>query len=137
MSCLFTKPFDNVDVPLIFIDMILWVGAEEALKILKLPHQALSSLPQSEKSTLKQLEPCSETCKLFITALGVGLLTSRLVTRGCLVNDTLSNDNRISERANTFANMFLSDVISEIRVCQLLCGISVKEDEILNLLNET
>ncbi|AKN80707.1 polyhedron envelope protein 2 [Diatraea saccharalis granulovirus] len=137
-SCLFTKSFDCVEVPLVFVDMVLWVGADEALRILKLSPHTLSSLPNSEKTTLKQLEPCAENNnKCFITALGVGLLTNRLINRGCLTNDNnITNDNYLPERANAFANIFLTDIISEIRILQILCGINKTEDEILTLLNE-
>nr|AIU37091.1 ORF23 PEP [Cydia pomonella granulovirus]WOZ30291.1 hypothetical protein PPFHPHBJ_00136 [Cydia pomonella granulovirus]WOZ44912.1 hypothetical protein HDNAPKKO_00138 [Cydia pomonella granulovirus]WOZ45048.1 hypothetical protein GGGKFHNK_00136 [Cydia pomonella granulovirus]WOZ45184.1 hypothetical protein BGFFOGFG_00136 [Cydia pomonella granulovirus] len=136
-SCLFTKVFDGIDVPLAFVDMTLWVGAEEALRILKVPTQALFALPDCEKTTLRQLESCTDNNKWFITALGVGLLTSRLVNRGSLCNDNLIvSDNQLPERANAFANIFLTDVITEIRINCLLCSISKTEDDVLNLLNE-
>lgn len=48
-SCLFCKPFDGINVPLMFVDMTLWVGADETLRILKLSSQTLSCLPDCEK----------------------------------------------------------------------------------------
>ncbi|QOD39986.1 pep-2 [Matsumuraeses phaseoli granulovirus] len=135
--CVFVKPFDGINVQFIFVDMVLWVGADEALRILKLPTQALFSLPDSEKAPLKKLDTCSDSNKWFVTALGVGLLTTRLVNRGSLNNDNLiSNDHQLSERANAFANIFLTDVVTEIRTSRLLCNISKEEDDILTLLNE-
>nr|UYX49656.1 hypothetical protein Datr000023 [Darna trima granulovirus] len=135
-SCLFVKNFDNVQVPLILADMTLWVGADESLKILKLPSQSLISLPDTEKTSLKNLESCSENNKLFITALGVGLLSNRLVNRGSLNSDVVFNEHYLPERVNAFANIFLTDVLSELRISRLLCGISKIEDDILNILNE-
>jgi len=149
----FTKVVDGIDVPLLFIDMTLWVGAEEALRILKLPNHTLASLPLSEKSTLDQLFVCGDgnsSCsgtaaapykhhsKLFITALGVGLLCSRLVNRGCLLpcDNSLSHNTQLPERVNAFANIFLTDVVCEIKINCLLCGVSKTEDLILNLLSE-
>lgn len=135
-SSVFTKPFDGVDVPLVFVDMVLWVGAEEALRILRLSPHILSSLCDSEKKILKHLEPCSDDHKLFITALGVGLIANKLVNRGCIDGDNnISGENHLPERVNAFANIFLTDVISELRISCLLCGISKKEDAILDLLN--
>nr|AUF82043.1 hypothetical protein [Cryptophlebia leucotreta granulovirus] len=136
-SCLFTKVFDNVNVPLVFVDMTLWVGAEEALRILKIPYQAIFNLPDCEKTTLKQLENCSENNKCFITALGIALLTSRLINRGSLCDDNvIVNDNHLPERANAFANIFLTDVITELRINRILCNISKIENDILNLLSD-
>ncbi|UYE99134.1 MAG: pep-2 [Betabaculovirus sp.] len=147
----FTKVVDGIDVPLLFIDMTLWVGAEESLRILKLSNHTLASLPPSEKSTLDQLLGCNgnnnytdavapykNQSKLFITALGVGLLCSRLVNRGCLLpcDNSLSHNNQLPERVNAFANIFLTDVVCEIKINCLLCGTSKTEDLILNLLNE-
>ncbi|APO13907.1 PEP-2 [Plodia interpunctella granulovirus] len=129
------RKFDGIDVPLFFIDMILWVGADEALKILRLPSHALFSLPDSEKNTLNHLVSCSDNRKCFITALGVGLLCSRLVNRGSVIDNLLCNDNQLPERANAFANIFLTDFIYEIRQENLLCSISKTEDTILTLLN--
>ncbi|ABC61153.1 PEP [Choristoneura occidentalis granulovirus] len=130
MSCLFTKNFDGVNVPFLFLDMTLWVGADEVLRILKLPTQILFSLPDSEKTTLKQLKPCSDNNKWFITSLGVGLLVSRLINRG------YDNESLLPERANAFANIFITDIVFEIRVNCLICSISKTEDAVLNLLNE-
>ncbi|AGQ20296.1 pep-2 [Clostera anastomosis granulovirus A] len=135
-SCLFSKTFDGVNVPLLQTDMVLWVGADEVLRILKLSPHYLQSLPESEKSTLKNLESCSDSTKLFITALGVGLLSSRLVNRGAVIHDVVTNDNHLPERVNAFANIFLTDVIVESRQSNLLCGISKKQDAVLDLLNE-
>ncbi|AEB00324.1 pep-2 [Clostera anachoreta granulovirus] len=135
-SCLFSKTFDGVNVPLLQTDMVLWVGADEVLRILKLSPHYLQSLPESEKSTLKNLESCSDSTKLFITALGVGLLSSRLVNRGSVIHDVVTNDNHLPERVNAFANIFLTDVIIESRQSNLLCGISKKQDAVLDLLNE-
>lgn len=135
-SCLFSKTFDGVNVPLLQTDMVLWVGADELLRILKLSPHYLQSLPESEKSTLKNLESCSDSTKLFITALGVGLLSSRLVNRGSVIHDVVTNDNHLPERVNAFANIFLTDVIIESRQSNLLCGISKKQDAVLDLLNE-
>lgn len=129
-SCPFTLTFDGVCVSLIFSDMILWVGADEALKILCLSNSTLHCLPESERATLHQLDPCSDNKKCYITALGVGLLVCRLIySKGC-------DANLLPERANAFANIFLTDVISDIKTSRLICGISKKEDEILTLLNE-
>ncbi|AKS25363.1 pep-2 [Clostera anastomosis granulovirus B] len=155
----FTKVFDGIDVPFLFIDMTLWVGAEETLRILKVSNHALASLPSSEKSTLDQLFVCNNSgnvgggsasgcsgavgpykhhSKLFITALGVGLLCSRLVNRGSILpcENSLSHNNQLPERVNAFANIFLTDVVSEIKMNCLLCGVSKTEDLVLNLLNE-
>ncbi|UXX41828.1 pep-2 [Psilogramma increta granulovirus] len=157
----FTKTVDGIDVPLLFLDMTLWVGADEALRILKLSNHTLASLPSSEKSTFDQLLSCNSndsfnnsSCgnnnfggvltphkqhsKLFITALGVGLLCSRLVNRGCLLpyDNSLSHNTQLPERVNAFANIFLTDVVCEIKINCLLCGVSKTEDLVLNLLNE-
>jgi Baculovirus polyhedron envelope protein, PEP, N terminus len=135
-SCPFIKQFDGVGVPLIFNDMVLWVGADEALKILKISSHALHTIPESEKASLSKLQPCSaENNKLYLTALGVAALVLRQVSRGCAVNDCITNDQSLPERANAFANIFLTDVIAEIRIGRLMCAISKKEDEIINLLS--
>jgi hypothetical protein len=129
-SCPFTLTFDGICVPLVFNDMILWVGADEALKILRLSHHVLHSLPDCEKTTLNRLDPCYNNKKCYISALGVGLLVYRLVySKGC-------DFNLLPERANAFANIFLTDVISDIKTGRLMCAISKKENDILNLLNE-
>ncbi|ACZ63508.1 PEP2 [Pieris rapae granulovirus Wuhan] len=133
-SCLFCKPFDGINVPLMFVDMTLWVGADETLRILKLSSQTLSCLPDCEKTIQTQLDPCCDSKKCFITALGVGLLCNWLINRGCLKDNMVSND--LPECANAFANIFLTDIIQEIRTSRLLCSISKKEDAILDLLNE-
>lgn len=135
-SCPFCLNFDGVNVSLIFNDMILWVGADEALKILKLPFNALHCLPDCEKACLSQIVSCNDNKKLYITALGVGILVSRLVSRGSLVKDCITNDNNLPERANAFANIFLTEVISEIKISRLLCGINKIENDILNILSE-
>lgn len=136
-SCPFVRPFDGIDVSLILEDMTLWVGADETLKILRLPSHALHSLPECERTTLRRLQPCVESNKIYVTLLGVGILISRLVNRGCVVNDCATNEYNLPERANAFGNIFLTDVVSEIRIARLLCSISAREDDVLNLLNKT
>nr|AIW65166.1 polyhedral envelope protein [Adoxophyes orana granulovirus]AJA91658.1 polyhedral envelope protein 2 [Adoxophyes orana granulovirus] len=121
MSCVFTKIFDNTPVSFVFADMELWVGAEETLKILRLPSQALNYIPISEKTSLKQLEQCGENNKLFITTLGVGYLVNLF--------------EQVPERVLTFANLFLTDVVMEIKTDRLLCNIIQTENNVLNLLN--
>nr|QBH65856.1 hypothetical protein PhopGVgp021 [Phthorimaea operculella granulovirus]QBH66116.1 hypothetical protein PhopGVgp021 [Phthorimaea operculella granulovirus]QBH66246.1 hypothetical protein PhopGVgp021 [Phthorimaea operculella granulovirus]QBH66376.1 hypothetical protein PhopGVgp021 [Phthorimaea operculella granulovirus]QBH66506.1 hypothetical protein PhopGVgp021 [Phthorimaea operculella granulovirus] len=135
MSCPFTRIFDETEVPLVFTDMVLWVGADEVLRILKLSPHSLYSLPDSERTTLKLLIANSDSNKIFITALGVGLLASRLSTRGSVCDNTVSNAYSLPERANAFANIFLTDVIVELRIEKYLCNIIKKENEILELLN--
>nr|ARX71881.1 polyhedron envelope protein 2 [Erinnyis ello granulovirus]ARX72011.1 polyhedron envelope protein 2 [Erinnyis ello granulovirus] len=142
-QCVFTKMFDGVEVPLLFTDMTLWVGADETLRILKLSNHTLNSLPSSEKSTLDQLIGCSNGSntrhsKLFLTALGVGLLCSRLINRGCVLpnDNSLSHNTQLPERVNAFANIFLTDVVCEIKTNCLLCSVSKIEDLVLNLVNE-
>lgn len=135
-ACPFNLNFDGVNVSLAFDDMYLWVGADEALKILRLPHSALQCLPECEKTLLRHIIPCCDNNKCYITALGVGLLACKLVTRGSLVKDCITNENNLPERANAFANIFLTEVVSDLKVKRLLCGINKKENDILNILNE-
>ncbi|AJK91678.1 pep2 [Spodoptera frugiperda granulovirus] len=131
----FVKNFDNIPVPLLFNDMMLWVGADEALKILHLNAQALAALPESEKRHLKHLCECTDSNKLYITALGVALLASRLLTRGCVVDNFASHEHSIPQCVDAFANIFLTDVLCDLRRDGLLCCISRKESEVINLLD--
>ncbi|AAS82718.1 ORF20 [Agrotis segetum granulovirus] len=135
-SCPFTLNFDGVCVPLIFNDMILWVGADEVLKILRLSHNLLHCLPECEKTTLRHLDPCCDSNKCYITALGVGLLVCKHVHRGSLIKDAITNDNSLPDKINAFANIFLTDVVCDIKTDRLLCSISKKENDILAILNE-
>ncbi|AOW41355.1 pep [Trichoplusia ni granulovirus LBIV-12] len=131
----FVKNFDDIPVPLLFNDMMLWVGADETLKIFHLSPQALLCLPECEKRFLKNLCECTDSNKLYITALGVGLLACRLITRGCVVDNLATHDHSIPQRADAFANIFLTDVLCDLRRDSLLCCISCKESEIINLLD--
>ncbi|AQQ80286.1 PEP-2 [Betabaculovirus altermyunipunctae] len=133
----FVKYFDDIPVPLLFNDMMLWVGADETLKILHLSPQALVALPESEKRHLKHLCECTDSNKLYVTALGVALLACRLITRGCVVDNSASYDYTIPQCVDAFANIFLTDVLCELRRDGLLCCISRKETEIINLLDTT
>ena len=133
----FVKNFDDIPVPLLFNDMMLWVGVDETLKILHLSPQALLCLPESEKRFLKNLCECTDSNKLYVTALGVGLLASRLITRGCVVDNLATNDHSLPQRADAFANIFLTDVLCDLRRDGLLCCVSRKESEIINLLDSS
>ncbi|AAG27321.1 PxORF23 peptide [Plutella xylostella granulovirus] len=126
MSCPFYKSFNGVNVPLIFNDYILWVGADEVLKILNLPCYTLKCIPNNEKTLVRDLLRCSDGKKIYITALGVVMLANQI--KWC--------DNLLPDVVNGFANIFLTDVIEELRVENLLCNISTKENAILALLNE-
>ncbi|AER41447.1 polyhedron envelope protein [Epinotia aporema granulovirus] len=132
---LFYKTFDGVSVPFIFNDMVLWVGMDEVSKILRVPTHSATSLPDNERTILKQLQPCSDSNKVFITSLGVGLLASRSLSRGCVINDCVTNDSHLPEHINAFANIFLTDVVIEMRQEGLLCSINSKANDILNILN--
>lgn len=134
-SCLFYKTFDGVSVPFVFNDMVLWLGMDEVSKILRIPSHSATCLPDSERTILKQLQPCSDSNKVFITALGVGLLASRFLSRGCVINDSISNDSHLPENVNAFANIFLTDVVIEMRQESLLNSINCKANNILNILN--
>lgn len=131
----FVKNFDDTPVPLIFNDMMLWVGADEALKILHLKQNALAFLPDCEKRHMKYLCECTDSNKLYITALGVAILASRLITRGCVINNHASHDHSIPQYVDAFANIFLTDVLCDLRRDGLLCCISRKESEIIGLLD--
>ncbi|ABQ51961.1 pep [Spodoptera litura granulovirus] len=134
----FVKTFDGIDVSFVFNDMELWVAADDVLKILHLPHNALSCIPECERATLQDLCPCSDGCAVYITALAVGILTAKLVTRGCIIDNSISPEYHIPPKADAFANIFLTDVIYELREEGLLKCISCKETEVLNiLLNDT
>ncbi|AKR17490.1 PEP-2 [Mocis latipes granulovirus] len=133
----FVKNFDDVPVSLVFNDMMLWVGADETLKILHMSPQALLCLPESEKCCLKNLCECTDSNKLYVTALGVGLLASRLITRGCVVDNLATHEPSIPQRVDAFANIFLTDVLCDLRRDGLLCCISRKESEIINLLDSS
>ncbi|AMF83770.1 pep-2 [Cnaphalocrocis medinalis granulovirus] len=147
--CLFVKTFDDVNVPMVYTDeMILWVGVDEVLRILKLSPQNLLAVPNSEKTTLGQLvQPNDSNCtrygptKSMITSLGVAILVARLYNKNVfnLDNNNCINNNQhhhLSDYVDAFANVFLTDVIVDLRIDRFLCNISTKEDAILNLLNE-
>lgn len=137
----FTKIFDDILIHFAFVDLELWVGAEEVLKILRLPQHALRWLPDSEKRPLRCIDGCAPTTessnRLYVTALGVGLLVSRLVTRGCVIDNIASNEMFVPHRIDAFANVFLSEVVSELRRTRYLVTMSQQEDEILASLANT
>ncbi|ABQ51958.1 hypothetical protein SlGVgp015 [Spodoptera litura granulovirus] len=74
----FIKPFEGIDVTCLVSDVVAWFGADEICSILCLNTcQVLKNLPYCEKALWKEIEPCVDSEKIFITSLGVRLLIAK------------------------------------------------------------
>lgn len=75
----FIKPFEGTDVTCLVIDVVAYFGADEINSILNTNScNSLKLIPNNQKALWRDIEPqvCSE--KVFLTALGVRLLITKL-----------------------------------------------------------
>ncbi|AIS92020.1 polyhedron envelope protein 1 [Erinnyis ello granulovirus] len=160
----FIKPFEGTDVTCLVLDVVAWFGVDEIVSILNQNLcTAIKNIPLSQKALWKQLEPCVNSEKQFITSLGVRILIGRAQNIECVpvpppaypphtsyYNNTpidffQSTDStlcynqpkfELSQMLHNLGNIFINEAVYDTRAYPLLDEVNTKINRIYNILVE-
>ncbi|AKN80775.1 polyhedron envelope protein 1 [Diatraea saccharalis granulovirus] len=149
----FIKPFEGTDVTCLLVDVVIWFGADEIMSILhQNPCTALKNLPLSQKALWKQLEPCVNSEKQFISGLGVRMLIGRSQNIECntpcsppsfynntQIESTVCHNQprfELSCSLHNLGNIFIDEAIYDSRAYPQLEEVNCKINRIYDILLE-